>query len=127
MFSASIRRSYIKFLALVIFAAALYHLVGVFHKVNEAPVARHIVFVFVDLFCVYGLLYRPKYFFYLFLLLTAQQYYTHGGQFISSLALEGEVHWISLAILFLFPLGSWALYLEQESTKRKKPITPKLD
>ncbi len=85
--------------------AAVYHLSGLFYRVNDSSVLRHAAFAGIDLFCVYGFLKRPKYFILFFTVFTLQQYFSHGPYLINTWISHGEVHWISLFVLILLPLG----------------------
>ena len=83
---------------------AIYHFVGVFYKVNESPIWRHLLFVMINLFCVYGILKRPKYFVYLVALLLVQQYYSHGSYLLNMWIEKKQIHWISVFDLLLLPI-----------------------
>ncbi|MBL0043187.1 MAG: hypothetical protein IPP33_01855 [Flavobacteriales bacterium] len=49
-----------KLFALLSLAAAAYHLVDLFHVVNDSPLWHSALFVAIDVFCAYGLLCRPR-------------------------------------------------------------------
>jgi hypothetical protein len=89
--------------------AGSYHTVGLFHKVNDASVTRHALFIGLDLFCAYGFFKRPRYFVLLFGIFTIQQIYSHGQQLIQRWTDHHQIHWISVAVLVIFPLGIAAL------------------
>lgn len=92
--------------------ASLYHLTGMFQPSANTPFWRHRAFFCLDLFCVYGFIQRPKYFILLFAAFTIQQYVSHGEQIISLWIDQGRIHWISVAVLLLMPLGLSALVAE---------------
>lgn len=92
--------------------AALYHFLGIFFKVNEASVLRHATFAVIDLYCLYGFLYRHSLFNLFFSVLTAHQLFTHGLYLFTLWNLEQEIHWISLAVLILMPIGMAKLVIE---------------
>lgn len=85
--------------------AALYHLVGIFFKINDASIFRHVLFVVIDIYCVYGFLYRHNLFIIFLSILTIQQIYTHGLHLFVTWDFEQKIHWISVAVLILMPLG----------------------
>lgn len=103
--------------ALFFFIAAIYHAVGIFYKVNDVPVWRHALFVAINLFCVYGLLKRPRYFLYFFCVLIIQQYLSHGSQLINLWYMEHRIDWISLAVLVLLPIGLLGLLDDFKANK----------
>ena len=92
--------------------AAVYHGVGLFYKIDGSPLIRHAIFVGLDLFCVYGFLKGRKYFVFFFAAFTVQQYYTHGQHLIEMWINQGEIHWISVFVLVLLPLGLICLIAE---------------
>lgn len=99
------RQIFFKTYAVLALMIAIYHFWGIFYKFGETPVWRHILFVFINLFCVYGVLKRPNYFFYFFCILCIQQYYSHGHYFIKLWAEKREIHWISVFEFFLLPIA----------------------
>lgn len=98
------RQLLFKFVSVLSLVIAIYHLVGIFYQLDQSPPWRHAVFVIICLFCYYSFVKRPKYFVYFFLALTAQQFYSHGGYFISQWFHYNKVDWISLLLLVLFPI-----------------------
>ena len=104
LFSVKSRTVLFKMFAVLSFFVAVYHLVGVFYKVNDSPVWRHLLFVAINLFCVYGILKRPGYFVYLVALLLVQQYYSHGISLVKMWMEKKQVDWISLLVLLLLPI-----------------------
>lgn len=105
--------------AVLFSVAAIFHFVGIFYKVNDAPFWRHVLFVAIDVFCVYGLLRRPKYFVYLFGLFLLQQYYSHGSYLINMWTEKKQLHWISIFILLLLPIILMNLIAEHKSENTK--------
>lgn len=93
------RQVYFKLFAVFCFITALYHVVGIFYKINDAPAWRHLLFVGINLFCAYGILKRPMYFTYLFGVLLIQQYYSHGGSIVRTWTENKQVDWLSVAVL----------------------------
>lgn len=98
---------------------AIYHLTGIFFKIDNANPSRHIVFLIISLLCIYGFLKRPKLYIYFFVAISIQQYYSHGSYFLNLWNTKREIHWISLAIFILLPIATWLLI----SDKRKRNTT----
>jgi len=120
IFSNNTRKKLFVVLAIFSLLAAIYHLTGVFCKINESPVWRHALFVGINLFCVFGFLKRPNYFIYFFCLLFLQQYYSHGRHLIKLWHAQHAIHWISLFVLIALPVGLICL-LEDSKTKKNLP------
>lgn len=97
--------------------AALYHLVGVFYPVNDAPKWRHLLFVLVNVFCVYGFIQRPGYFLIIFAALLVQQFYSHGTGLIKTWTETGQIHWISVCVLVLLPIAMLCLLYDYKAKK----------
>ena len=102
--------------------AAAYHLLGIFVKINDDPPWRHALFVGVDLLFAYGLLKRPPYFSWLFLLFLGQQYFTHGGKLLRRWEQQGTVDWISLVVLVLLPVVFY--FLRKDAQAQRTPSLP---
>jgi hypothetical protein len=96
-----------------------YHLVGVFYKVDESPFWRHLIFVGINIFCVYGFLKRPKYFLYFVALLFIQQCYSHGTDIVNLWHQTKKIDWISVFDLLFLLLGLICL-IEDHNWKTKK-------
>ena len=107
---------FVAFAVLAVFAG-IYHLVGVFYKINESPVWRHVIFAAINIFCVYGFLKRPKYFIYFVAILLVQQFYSHGSYIINLWLEKGQIHWISVFDLLLLSI---ALFCLIDDCKMKK-------
>jgi hypothetical protein len=117
MISDSNKRILFYAFTILSFLAAIYHLIGIFYKINNSPVWRHVIFVVVNLFCIYGFLKRPKYFIYFFCVLTLQQYNSHGSHLIRLYTLEHKIHWISLFVIILLPIGLFCLFEDKRSNR----------
>jgi hypothetical protein len=74
---------------------AAYHFVGIFYQINQS-----------------GFVKRPKYFVYIFLVLTVQQFYSHGSYFFSQWFDYNKVDWISLFLLVFLPIIFFNLILD---------------
>jgi hypothetical protein len=117
IFSPTSRSLLFKVFAALSCLAALYHFVGLFYKVDAAPIWRHTLFVFITLFCFYGFIKRPMYFVYFFGVLLLQQYYSHGTYMFKLWTQTLQIHWISVFDLLLLPIGFMVLL---EDYKYKK-------
>ena len=101
------------FFAALFAIAAIYHIVGLFHHVNDAPKWRHAAFVVINTFCIYGLLKRPKWFAYLFFILLVQQLNSHGSSLIDAWNKYHQVSWTDLSVVIITPFIFLALLSEQ--------------
>jgi hypothetical protein len=84
-------------------AAVIYHIVGAIKPFDATPAWRHGLFIGISIICIYGLLKRPGWFVWFFGLLTLQQLYSHGSNFIRLLG-ENKFNWIDFSVLLLTPL-----------------------
>ena len=119
LFSEKTRTILFKVFAGLACLAGTYHFVGVFFKVDESPIWRHLLFVGINIFCVYGFLKRPKYFVFLVALLFVQQCYSHGTYMVNLWIKTKQIHWISVFDLLLLPIGLICL-IEDYKLKNKK-------
>ena len=103
--SIQVRKRIFLLLEVALSIAAIYHGAGVFYKIDGSPVLRHMLFACLDLFCVYGFLKGRTYFVFFFSAFTAQQYYAHGKYLMAMWIDQGEIHWISVIVLVLLPVG----------------------
>ena len=104
-------------LAVLCLLTSIYHVVGIFYKINDAPPLRHLLFVGVTLFCTYGFSKRPSYFVYVFGLLLLQQYYSHGGDVIKMWDEKRQIDWLSAGVLVALTLGMFCLVEEVRAKK----------
>ncbi len=109
LYSVDARNKIFLLLQIALTIAALYHFAGLFFKVNDASVVRHATFVVTDAFCVYGFLKRPKYFVFFFAAFTLQQVYAHGQYLVQLWMSEDKIHWVSVIVLTLLPIGLFGL------------------
>ncbi len=110
--SIRLRRKIFRLLQIAFTIAAIYHLVGLFYRVDTAPVTRHAIFVVSDLLCAYGFVKRPKYFVFFFMAFTIQQYNAHGQYLIHMWLNEERIHLVSILVLILMPIGLICLVME---------------
>jgi hypothetical protein len=94
-------------------AAAIYHFTGIFYKLNSSPVWRHVVFIFINIISIYGLLKRPQWFTQFFFVLMVQQLYSHGRDLLWHWNHEHRIDWISSAVLIFMPVVFIFLLLEK--------------
>lgn len=106
------------FFSLFFVGAALYHFIGIFHKINDAPVWRHTLFVIINLFCVYGLLKRPWYFLYFFFLFMLQQFNGHGRKALALLAEGQAIDWVGMCEMPIL-LAIFILLILDKCDKKK--------
>ncbi|MCW3109168.1 MAG: hypothetical protein JWQ09_3674 [Segetibacter sp.] len=105
IFSPKVRNVLFNVTAVLLFLTAVYHFVGLFYKINDSPTWRHLLFVAINLFCVYGFLKRPKYFVYFVVVLLVQQYYSHGTYLVKLWIEKRQIDWISVFDLLLLPVA----------------------
>jgi len=119
MFLSNRRREHV-FKAAAFFGAltALYHLIGIFYKINASSSGRHALFICINLFLVYGFLKRPKYFVFVFFILLLQQLYSHGSFLINHFRESGKIDWISVFILVGLPIIFACLVADYKSKSR---------
>jgi hypothetical protein len=123
IFSIKTRSKLFAFFAVLLLLTAIFHFIGLFYKVDDSPVWRHFLFVGINLFCIYGVLKRPKYFIYFVGLLLLQQYYSHGNYLIKMWIERKQIHWISVFDLLLLPIAFICLIedykIRHSKTERK--------
>ena len=89
--------------AIMFGTTAMYHFGAVFFKLNDSTQLRNIVFVVINLVCIYGVLKRPLWFIYFFSVLFIQQSYSHGISLFVTYK-SGKMDWISILDLVLLPV-----------------------
>lgn len=97
--------------------AASFHCIGIFYKINDVPIWRHIIFFLIDLYCAYGFFKKPKYFIWIFFLLLIQQYYSHAYFLLKMWNLYHKIHWISILVLSALPIGQICLIWDYRKSK----------
>ncbi len=104
IFSYKTRKILFNVFGVIFLSAAAFHFVGLFYKINDAPLWRHAIFIGIDIFCAYGILKRPKYFVYFMLLFLIQQYFSHGYYLVKIWQEKKQIHWISIFDILLLPI-----------------------
>jgi hypothetical protein len=101
------------------FLAAVYHavaLIGTCFGVAASSPQRHALFIGINLALALGVWYRPRWFVWLFALLCAQQFYSHGRRAIDW-ASAGRVDWISLLVLVALPIAFFMLLRDSRGNR----------
>jgi hypothetical protein len=111
------RRVFFIIFACLAFAAAVYHLVAVFISFDKTPAWRHALFIGINIIAIYGLVKRPKWFLWFVVLLTLQQWYSHGSYAIGLWQNEHRIHWISIGVIVLLPLLCILLFIDQKAKR----------
>lgn len=119
LFSAEQRNILFKIFASLSCLAGLYHLANLFYKMDESPLWRHLLFIVITMFCMYGFIKRPPYFVYFMAALFLQQCYSHGTFLFDLWTKTRQVHWISVFDLLLIPIGLICLIEDNQIKKRK--------
>lgn len=97
-----------------------YHLFGLIYKLDSSPGWRHALFTLISIFCAFGFLKRPTYFIYAFVVLSAQQYFSHGSSLLLEWFEYSRVDWISLILLVAYPNIIALLVVDFKSRTRKR-------
>ena len=84
--------------------SAVFHAFHVVFPSGETPIWRHTVFVGINIFFVWGMIHRPKYFEVFLWILTLQQLFSHGTYLVRHFQEAAEVHWISAGVVVLMPI-----------------------
>lgn len=118
MFSHRAREILFKLLAAGALCAALYHAVGLFYPINEAPVWRHALFVVINVVAAVCFIKRPACFLPIFALLMVQQFYSHGTFLFNTWQQTHSIDWPSVLVLVFMPLALWALWIDYREKKQ---------
>jgi hypothetical protein len=78
---------------------------------------RHGIFVCINIICIYGVIKRPKWFIWFAVVLTLQQWCSHGSYAIHLWQTENKIHWISVGVILLLPVLVWLLYNDKIKCK----------
>ena len=97
----------------------VYHLIAVFFKINDSTQLRNLIFVGINIICIYGILKRPKWFVFFFATLFVQQCYSHGTDLYKIWMEKGKIDWISILDLVMLPT---ILFFLIEDFKKKKSV-----
>ncbi|MBL7859842.1 MAG: hypothetical protein JNJ65_01690 [Cyclobacteriaceae bacterium] len=92
--------------------AALYQVAGIFLKMNGESLARTILFILINLYCVYGLFNRSKFFYLFYVGLTVYQLVTQSVNLVIHWNQAGTTFWISVTVLLVMTLGLAKLVVE---------------
>jgi hypothetical protein len=109
--------------AIIGFIAMLHHIKGIFYPTILSPSWRHCIFVFINIISIYGVIKRPKWFIWFVILLTVQQWYSHGGYALHIWQTESKIHWISIADIILLPLLVTLLIFERKKNIKICPTS----
>jgi uncharacterized membrane protein YphA (DoxX/SURF4 family) len=75
----------------------------------------------INLLVAYGLLKRPSYFLYLFILLMIQQFYSHGSDLVNLWNIQHKIDWMSLLVIVIFPVILIFLILDKRGKLKTLP------
>ena len=100
--------------ALLALAATVYPAIGSIKPFDATPAWRHILFVGINIICIYGLLKRPYWFIWFWTLLTLQQLCSHGSHFVRLLS-ENKFTWIDFGVLVLMPVIFILMLIDKRS------------
>lgn len=92
--------------------AALYQVAGIFLEMNDESLARAVLFTLINLYCVYGLFNRSKFFHLFYVGLTVHQFVTQSANLVIHWNQASTTFWISVTVLIVMPLGLAKLVVE---------------
>jgi hypothetical protein len=101
--------------AIISFIAMVYHIKGVFYPTTVTPAWRHSIFVFVNIISIYGVIKRPRWFIWFAIILTIQQWYSHGSYALHLWQTENKIHWMSVGDVILLPVLVWLLFIDRKT------------
>ncbi len=110
--------------AVLAFAALVYHAFAIYHPETDPPIIslatslRHAIFIVINIIFIYGVLKRPKWFIWFVLVLTLQQWYSHGSYAIELWQQQHIIHWISVADILLLPLLLILLIVDKKNKQQ---------
>ena len=114
------RNFIIRIITVIFLVAAIYHFVALFVHLNDLPLWRQTLFVFVDLFFALAINYLPGYFLFLFVLLLIEQLYSHGNRLINIWVERKEIDWLSLLVLLFLPLVFFFLFFDETFNRKRE-------
>ena len=114
------RNFIIRIITVIFLVAAIYHFVALFVHLNDLPLWRQTLFVFVDLFFALAINYLPAYFLFLFVLLLIEQLYSHGNRLINIWVERKEIDWLSLLVLLFLPLVFSFLFFDESFIRKRE-------
>lgn len=117
MFTQKAREILFKLLAAGAVCAAIYHAIGLFYPINEAPVWRHALFAVINVVAAVCFIKRPACFLPVFALLTVQQFYSHGTFLIYTWQQKQTIDWPSVLVLVFMPIALYALWEDYQAKK----------
>jgi hypothetical protein len=97
-----------KYAWIVFVAAAIYHLLSIFVKLNNSTTLRNELFILINLWCAFEVKRGKKYFIILFAILFIQQVYSHGDSLLKNLN-ENKIDWLSVIVILTMSSIFWAL------------------
>ncbi|MGN6618410.1 MAG: hypothetical protein ACTHJ5_14650 [Ilyomonas sp.] len=116
------RNFIIRIITVIFLVAAIYHFVALFVHLNDLPLWRQTLFVFVDLFFALAINYLPGYFLFLFVLLLIEQLYSHGNRLINIWVERKEIDWLSLLVLLFLPLVFFFLFFDETFNRKREQM-----
>jgi len=98
-----------------------YHLAALFFPLNESPPWRNMLFTVINILAAAGLLKRPAWFIFPYILLMIQQLYSHGSDLVGLWNAEHRFDWISMLVLMIMP--AIFVFLVADRTARRNKTT----
>ncbi|MES2328517.1 MAG: hypothetical protein V4539_02875 [Bacteroidota bacterium] len=107
------------FAAVLSACAAVYHVAAILSHTDNSPVWRHMLFCFISITGAWALVKRPSWLFYPLIVLTLQQLYSHGTYLFVKYRDEHSIHWISVGVLILMPVITYAVWIDRKRNQAK--------
>ncbi len=120
MFWAKVQPLRFRILAAASFGAGLYHLAALvspaFARIASVPwypVWRHLVFIAINFGVAFLMLRRPRWFLWVYLILTVQVLQGHGVRLWRTWFGLHEIQWVDVAVVGFVLVGCGLLYLDR--------------
>lgn len=94
--------------------AAVYHIACILSHMDNTPVWRHIIFFCISVTGIWALIKRPSWLLYALIVLSLQQWYSHGNYLIVKYREEQSIHWVSIVVLILLPVITYAVWKDRK-------------
>jgi hypothetical protein len=102
------------FAAVLSACAAIYHAIGICHPTDHSPAWRHFVFCCISVAGVWAMIKRPYWLVYLLVILTLQQWYSHGTYLVTRYNNEHSIHWLSVMVIIIMPVITYAVWKDRQ-------------
>lgn len=100
------REKIFRFFTFIFILAAVYHALALIFPayINDGPLWRHTLFIFINLICALFMFWRKRWFIIFLTVLTIQQLYSHGLRAWLWWYDEHHIDYISIGVVIFFPV-----------------------